>query len=39
MLLQDLKELYTLYLSYLSTDDFSYVLKGHKDDRGTFMKY
>lgn len=32
------RALYATYLSYLSTDDFSYVLKGHKDDRGTFYE-
>lgn len=32
------RALYATYLSYLSTDDFSYSLKGHKDDRGTFYE-
>lgn len=32
------RALYATYLSYLSTDDFSYVLNGHKDDRGTFYE-
>lgn len=27
-----------LYLSYLDSDNFSYPLKGHKDDRGTFYE-
>jgi len=30
--------LYATYLSYLETNDFSYTLKGHKDDRGTFYE-
>ena len=32
------RALYSTYLSYLSSDDFSYTLKGHKDDRGTFYE-
>jgi UDP-2-acetamido-2,6-beta-L-arabino-hexul-4-ose reductase len=32
------RALYATYLSYLATDDFSYDLKGHKDDRGTFYE-
>jgi UDP-2-acetamido-2,6-beta-L-arabino-hexul-4-ose reductase len=32
------RALYATYLSYLSIDDFSYVLNGHKDDRGTFYE-
>jgi UDP-2-acetamido-2,6-beta-L-arabino-hexul-4-ose reductase len=32
------RALYGTYLSYLSTDDFSYELKGHQDDRGTFYE-
>ena len=32
------RALYATYLSYLSPDDFSYTLKGHKDDRGTFYE-
>ena len=32
------RALYATYLSYLSTDDFSYAIKGHKDDRGTFYE-
>lgn len=32
------RALYATYLSYLSTDNFSYVLNGHKDDRGTFYE-
>ena len=32
------RALYATYLSYLSTDNFSYELKGHKDDRGTFYE-
>ncbi len=32
------RALYATYLSYLSGDDFSYALKGHKDDRGTFYE-
>jgi UDP-2-acetamido-2,6-beta-L-arabino-hexul-4-ose reductase len=32
------RALYSTYLSYLSTDNFSYNLKGHKDDRGTFVE-
>jgi UDP-2-acetamido-2,6-beta-L-arabino-hexul-4-ose reductase len=32
------RSLYSTYLSYLSTDNFSYNLKGHQDDRGTFYE-
>lgn len=32
------RALYATYLSYLSTDDFAYELKGHKDERGTFYE-
>jgi UDP-2-acetamido-2,6-beta-L-arabino-hexul-4-ose reductase len=32
------RALYATYLSYLSTDNFSYNLKGHQDDRGTFYE-
>jgi len=32
------RALYSTYLSYLAPDDFSYTLKGHKDDRGTFYE-
>jgi UDP-2-acetamido-2,6-beta-L-arabino-hexul-4-ose reductase len=32
------RALYATYLSYLATDDFSYNLKGHQDDRGTFFE-
>jgi len=32
------RALYATYLSYLSTDNFSYTLKGHQDDRGTFYE-
>lgn len=32
------RALYSTYLSYLSTNDFSYTLKGHEDDRGTFYE-
>lgn len=32
------RALYATYLSYLSTDDFSYTLKGHQDERGTFYE-
>ncbi|WP_331774345.1 polysaccharide biosynthesis C-terminal domain-containing protein [Sulfurospirillum sp. 1612] len=32
------RALYGTYLSYLSPDDFSYELKGHQDDRGTFYE-
>ena len=32
------RALYATYLSYLSPDDFSYVLKGHSDDRGSFYE-
>ena len=32
------RALYGTYLSYLPTDNFSYTLKGHKDDRGTFYE-
>lgn len=30
--------LYATYLSYLATDNFSYELKGHQDNRGTFYE-
>ena len=32
------RALYATYLSYLEEDDFSYELKGHKDERGTFYE-
>lgn len=32
------RALYATYLSYLPTDKFSYELKGHSDDRGTFYE-
>ncbi len=32
------RALYATYLSYLPTNDFSYELKGHQDDRGTFYE-
>lgn len=32
------RALYATYLSYLDTSDFSYGLKGHEDDRGTFYE-
>ncbi|MDF1876645.1 NAD-dependent epimerase/dehydratase family protein [Sulfurimonas sp. SAG-AH-194-L11] len=32
------RALYATYLSYLSTDNFSYELKGHQDNRGTFYE-
>ena len=32
------RALYGTYLSYLSMDDFSYELKGHQDERGTFYE-
>jgi UDP-2-acetamido-2,6-beta-L-arabino-hexul-4-ose reductase len=32
------RALYGTYLSYLSTNDFSYELKGHQDERGTFYE-
>ncbi|WP_321777756.1 WxcM-like domain-containing protein [Sulfurimonas sp.] len=32
------RALYATYLSYLSTNNFSYTLKGHKDNRGTFYE-
>lgn len=32
------RTLYATYLSYLSTDNFSYSLIGHQDDRGTFYE-
>ena len=32
------RALYATYLSYLSTDNFSYPLHGHTDDRGTFYE-
>ncbi len=33
------RALYATYLSFLPTDDFSYELKGHKDERGTFYEF
>ena len=33
------RALYATYLSFLSTDNFSYELKGHKDERGTFYEF
>ena len=33
------KKLYSTYLSYLPTTDFSYPLKMHKDDRGSFTEF
>lgn len=32
------RALYATYLSYLSTNNFSYELKGHRDERGTFYE-
>ncbi|WP_373073953.1 NAD-dependent epimerase/dehydratase family protein [Sulfurimonas sp.] len=32
------RALYATYLSYLSTDNFSYTLQGHEDERGTFYE-
>ena len=32
------RALYATYLSYLPTNEFSYTLKGHKDERGTFYE-
>ncbi len=32
------RALYATYLSYLPIDDFSYELKGHQDERGTFYE-
>lgn len=32
------RALYATYLSYLAIDDFSYELKGHEDERGTFYE-
>ncbi|MCK4874714.1 MAG: NAD-dependent epimerase/dehydratase family protein, partial [Sulfurimonas sp.] len=32
------RALYATYLSYLPIDGFSYELKGHKDERGTFYE-
>ncbi len=32
------RALYATYLSYLSTDNFSYELKGHQDNRGAFYE-
>lgn len=32
------RALYATYLSYLASDNFSYPLNGHKDDRGTFYE-
>ena len=32
------RALYATYLSYLPTDRFSYPLKGHSDERGTFYE-
>jgi UDP-2-acetamido-2,6-beta-L-arabino-hexul-4-ose reductase len=32
------RALYSTYLSYLSTDNFSYELNGHQDNRGTFVE-
>ncbi len=33
------RALYATYLSFLSTDNFSYVLNGHEDERGTFYEF
>ncbi len=33
------RALYATYLSFLPTNDFSYVLNGHKDERGTFYEF
>ena len=32
------RALYATYLSYLNVDNFSYSLKGHQDERGTFYE-
>lgn len=32
------RALYATYLSYFSSDNFSYALKGHQDERGTFYE-
>jgi UDP-2-acetamido-2,6-beta-L-arabino-hexul-4-ose reductase len=32
------RALYSTYLSYLSVDNFSYILKGQQDNRGTFYE-
>jgi len=32
------RALYATYLSFLNSDDFSYTLKGHEDERGTFYE-
>jgi len=32
------RALYATYLSYLNTDNFSYFLNGHEDERGTFYE-
>ncbi len=33
------RALYATYLSFLSTDNFSYELSGHEDERGTFYEF
>jgi len=33
------RALYATYLSFLATDNFSYNLNGHKDERGTFYEF
>ena len=33
------RALYATYLSFLPTDQFSYALKGHEDERGTFYEF
>lgn len=33
------RALYATYLSCLPTNDFSYALKGHEDERGTFYEF
>lgn len=33
------RALYATYLSFLSTDQFSYELKGYQDERGTFFEF
>lgn len=33
------RALYATYLSFLPTDKFSYLLNGHKDERGTFYEF
>ena len=33
------RALYATYLSFLSTDNFSYILNGHEDERGTFYEF